>query len=77
MLGSGESLRLWSDRVLTLATRSFPSLPDVHVQAIPRLCYGADAKDSRMYALDCQSKKMEEVMDAVFPAFEAGETIET
>lgn len=40
---SGESLRQWSDRVLTLATRAFPQLPDVHSQAIPRLCNGAEA----------------------------------
>ena len=36
--GSGESLRQWSDRVLTLVTRAFPQLPDVHAHDIPRLC---------------------------------------
>ena len=29
-----ESLRQWSDRVLTLATRAFPQLPNVHVRAV-------------------------------------------
>ena len=48
--GSGESLRQWSDWVLTLATRAFPQLPDVHAQAIPRLCYGAEDRDAGMYA---------------------------
>ena len=38
LLGSGESLRQWSDRVLTLA---FPQLPNMHAQAIPRLCHRA------------------------------------
>ena len=27
---SGASLRQWSDRMLTLATRAFSQLPDVH-----------------------------------------------
>ena len=36
--GSGESLRQWSDRVLTLVIRAFPQLPDVHANVIPRLC---------------------------------------
>ena len=57
VLGSGESLRHWSDRVLTLATRTFPHLPDVHAQAFPRLCYGADDKDAGMYVLDGQPKR--------------------
>ena len=46
MQGSGEFFRQWSDWVLTLATRNFPQLPDLHAQAIPRLCYGAEDKDS-------------------------------
>ena len=37
-LSVGESLRQWSDRVLTLATRAFPQLPDLHAQASSRLC---------------------------------------
>ena len=47
VLGSGESLLQWSDRVLTLA---FPQLPNMHAQAIPRLCHGAEDKDAGMYA---------------------------
>ena len=61
--GSGESLRQWSDRVLTLATRAFPQLPDVHAQAIPRLCYEAEDKDAGMYALEGQPKTVEEAVD--------------
>ena len=61
--GSGESLRQWSDWVLTLATRAFPQLPDVHAQAIPRRCYGAEDKDAGMYALDGQPKTVEEAVD--------------
>ena len=60
---SGESLRQWSDRVLTLATRAFPQLPDVHTQAIPRLCYGAEDREAGLYALDGQPKTVEEAVD--------------
>ena len=49
--------------MLILATRAFPQLPDVHVQAIPRLCYGAKDKDAGMYALDGQPKTVEEAVD--------------
>ena len=67
MQGSGESLRQWSDRILTLATRAFHQLPDVHVPAIARLCYGAEDKDAGMYALEGQPKTgVEVVAEAVF-----------
>ena len=66
--GSGESLRQWSDRVLTLATQAFQQPPDVHAQAIPRLCYVAEDKDPGMYTLDCQPKTVTgAVVEAVFP----------
>ena len=61
--GSGESLRQWSNRVLTLAIRAFPQLQDLHAQAIPRLCYGAEDKDAGMYFLDGQPKTVEEAVD--------------
>ena len=61
----------WPDRVLTLATRAFP---DVHAQAIPRLCYGAEDKDAGMYAQDGGGGGGP---DAVFPAFETVSTAET
>ena len=61
MQGSGESLRQWSDRVLTLTTRAFPQLPDVHAHAIPRLYYRAEDKDADMYAFDGQPKTVEVV----------------
>ena len=61
--GSGESLRQLSDWVLTLATRSFPYLPDVHAQAIPRLCYGAEDKDAGMFTLGGQSKTVKEAVN--------------
>ena len=49
--------------MLTLAIRAFPQLPDVHAQAIPRLCCGAEDKDAGMYALDGQPKTVEEAVD--------------
>ena len=63
MQGSGESLRQWSHRVLTLATRAFPQLPDVHAHAIPRLYYRAEDKDAGMYALEGQPKTVEDAVD--------------
>ncbi|XP_056003459.1 uncharacterized protein LOC130046578 [Ostrea edulis] len=60
---AGESLRHWADRVLTLATQAFPSVPDVHTHAIPRLCYGAEDRDAGLYALDGQPKTVEEAVD--------------
>ena len=65
MEGSGESLRQWSDRVLTMVTRAFPQLPDVYAQAIPRLYYRAEDKDAGMYALDGHPKTVEEVVDQI------------
>ena len=53
--------RQWS--VLTLATRAFPQLLDVHAQAISRLCYGAEDKDVGMFALEGQPKTVEEAVD--------------
>ena len=58
-----ESLRQWSDRVLTLATRAFPQLPNMHAQAILRLCHGAEDKDAGMYAPNGQPKTVEEAVD--------------
>ena len=43
--------------------RAFPQLPDLHAQAIPRLCYVAEDKDAGMYSLDGQPKTVEEVLD--------------
>ena len=65
--------------MLTLATRAFPQLPDLHAQAIPRLCYGAEDKDAGMYALDGQPKMVEEALDQMqfFPAFDVGASAET
>lgn len=60
---SGESLREWADRVLTLATRAFPQLPDIQTQAIPRLCYGAEDVDAGLHALDGSPKTVEEALD--------------
>lgn len=60
---SDESLREWADRVLVLATRAFPQLPDIHTQAIPRLCFGAEDVDAGLYALDGNPKTVEEALD--------------
>ncbi|XP_062615272.1 uncharacterized protein LOC134277010 [Saccostrea cucullata] len=61
----GESLHQWADRVLTLATRAFPSVPDVHTHAIPRLCYGAEDRDAGLYALDGHPRTVEEAVECM------------
>lgn len=43
-----------------MATRAFPQLPDVHTQAIPRLCYGAEDREA---GLDGQPKTVDEAVD--------------
>ena len=49
--------------MLTLATRAFPQVLDVHAQAIPRLCYVAEDRRRWMYTHDGQPKRMEETED--------------
>lgn len=60
---SRESLHQWADRILTLATYAFPGVPDVHVYAIPRLCFGAENQDAGLHAFDGQPKTVEEAVD--------------
>lgn len=60
---SYESQRESADRVLLLATRAFPQLPDIHTHAIPRLCYGAENVDAGLYALNGNPKTVEEALD--------------
>lgn len=60
---SRESLHQRDDRILTLATYAFPGVPDIHVFAIPRLCFGAEDQDAGLHALDGQPKTVEEAVD--------------
>lgn len=46
-----------------MATRAFPQLPDVHTQAIPRLCYGAEDREAGLYPLDGQPKTVDEAVE--------------
>jgi hypothetical protein len=60
---SGETLRQWANRILALATRAFPTLADVHPQAVTWLCYGAEDQDAGLYALHGHPKTVEEAVD--------------
>lgn len=59
---SRESLQQWADRILNLATFAFPSVPDVQVYAIPRLCFGAGDQDAGLHALDGQPKTVDGIV---------------
>lgn len=53
----------WADTVLTLATQAFPSVSGFLVYAIPMLCYGAEDRDTGLYALDGEPKTIEQTVD--------------
>ena len=57
----------WADRVLTLATRAFKSLPDDHIQkqAILRFCHGCYDKEAGMHAANKMPTRMEEAIGCV------------
>lgn len=62
---SRESLHQWANRILTLAKYAFSGVPDVHVYAIPRLCFGAEDQDDGLHALDVQPKTLKEAVDRI------------
>jgi hypothetical protein len=51
------------DHILLLTVRAFTTLADVHPQAVTLLCFGAEDRKSGLYALDGQSKNVEEAVD--------------
>lgn len=78
---SGESLREWADRGLTLATRASPQLPDIHAQAVLRLSYEAEDTDAGIHALDGKPRAVEEAVysmqyfqDSVLPGLPVQQT---
>lgn len=62
-----ESLDEWADKVLTLATRAFQSLPDEHMytQAVMRFCQGSVDKEAGQHAANLRPQSIEEAMDKI------------
>ena len=62
-----EKIEEWADRVLTLATKAFKSLPDEHIhkQAILRFCHGCYDKQAGMHAATRMPGRMEEAIDCM------------
>ena len=62
-----EKTEEWADRVLTLATKAFKSLPDEHIhkQAVLRFCHGCYDKKAGMHAANKMPSRMEEAIDCV------------
>ncbi|MES9883358.1 MAG: helix-hairpin-helix domain-containing protein [Sedimenticola sp.] len=62
-----ESLDEWADKVLTLATRAFQSLPDEHMyqQAVMRFCQGSMDKEAGQHAANLRPKTIEEAIDRI------------
>ena len=65
--GNKESVVEWATRVIQLATRAFPDMPDnqIYKQAILRFCQGCLDKGAGYYALTCKPATMEEAGDKV------------
>jgi hypothetical protein len=60
---NSETVRQWADRILLLTLRAFPTLANLHTQAVTRLCFRVEDGDEGFYALDGQPKTVEEAVD--------------
>jgi hypothetical protein len=63
-----ELLEDWAeDLVLSLVTRAFRDLPEMHMyqQAVVRLCQGASDKEAGSYASNSRPKNIEEAIDKI------------
>ena len=62
-----ESLQVWADRVITLATPAFVDLPEDHLkkEAIARFCQGCTDKEAAKHACLEQPETMEEALNLV------------
>ena len=63
----GESVEDWADRVMQLANRAFPNLPDDHVttQIINRICHGCSDKEAGHHVVNLHLDTVEEVLDQI------------
>ena len=62
-----EKVEDWADRVLTLATKAYKSLPDEHIQkqAVLRFCHGCYDKKAGLHAANKMPTRMEEAIDCI------------
>ena len=62
-----ESILDWADRVLYLATRAFPDLPELHVQkqVVLRFCQGCSDREAGQYAINTRPSSIEAAIDNV------------
>ena len=62
-----ESIKDWADRVLQLATKAFPELPDnnMYKQAINRICHGSYDREAGQYAVNLHLRTIEETIDKI------------
>ena len=62
-----ESSVEWADRLLTLASRAFPGLPDDYVnrQIVMRFCLGGYDKEAGQFALNSRPQTIDETLDLV------------
>ena len=59
-----ESILDWADRVIYLATRAFPGLPELHVQKqlVLKFCQGCSDREAGQYAINVRPSNIEEAI---------------
>ena len=62
-----EKIEEWADRVLTLASKAYRTLPEDHIQkqAVLRFCHGCFDRNAGMHAANKMLSRMEEAIDCV------------
>ena len=62
-----ETIPDWADRVLHLATKAFPGLPEHHIQKqiVLRFCQGCNDREAGQYAINTQPVNLEAAIDSV------------
>ena len=62
-----EMLEEWADRVLALAVRAFPDLPEefVYKQAIKRICHGCLDREAGQHVVNQNLQTVEQVIDRI------------
>ena len=62
-----ETLEEWADRVLALAVRAFPNLPEefMYKQAIKRICHGCLDREAGQHVVNQNLQTVEQVIDRI------------
>lgn len=63
----GETIEDWADRVMQLALRAYPDLPEhfMQRQAMKRICHGCSDKDAGQYVANLNLESVELVIDKI------------